>query len=137
MNEKRAILGEDPTTKKEGSYFARIETKEEALSIVKKTSNIFYFLAVLQTLVGFLFWGTSSILDVVIFASTAFLLRKYNSRGIALFMVIISAVLMYSTATCKVNDCLGGKNVFLTVIMLWASVRALQATIKIYQIRHN
>lgn len=108
--------------------FDKIETKDEALKIIKNTSNGFYFLAVLNIILGYFIVGISAIIDGVILAIMAFLLRKFNSKIAAIILLLLSIVGLIVTVTNKISGSTGGQNLVLAVIMIWLSIRAIQAT---------
>jgi len=112
--------------KKKNTWFGKIETRDEALKVIKDASNGFYFLAVLQVVLGYFIMGTEAIIDGVIFAICAFLLRKFNSRVVAVILLLLSIGGLVVTGINKFGG--GGQNLFLAVIMIWVSVRAIQAT---------
>ena len=114
--------------KKKNAWFGKIETRDEALKVIKDTSNGFYFLAALQIVLGYFIMGTEAIIDGVIFAVCAFLLRKFNSRVVAVILLLLSIGGLVVTGINKFGGGTGGRNLFLAVIMIWISVRAIQAT---------
>lgn len=114
--------------KKKNSWFGKIETKDEALKVIKDASNGFYFLAALQIVLGCFIMGMEAIVDGVIFAVCAFLLRKFNSRVVAVILLLLSIGGLIVTGINKFGGGSGGQNLFLAVIMIWVSIRAIQAT---------
>lgn len=116
------------------AWFGKIETKEEALKAIKDASNGFYFLAVLQITVGYFFLGVLVMIDGVIFAILAFLLRKFNSTAVAVLLLLLTIVGAVVTGINKFEGGAGGKNVILAVIIILMSVRAMQATIKLHKL---
>lgn len=114
--------------KKKNAWYGKIETKEEALKVIKGASNGFYFLAVLQIVLGYFIMGASAIVDGVIFAVCAFLLRKLNSRAVAIILLLLSVGGLVVTGINKFGGGTGGRNIILAVIMIWTSIRAIQAT---------
>ena len=114
--------------KKKNAWYGKIETKEEALKVIKDASNGFYFLAALQVVLGYFIMGTEAIIDGVLFAVCAFLLRKFNSRVVAVILLLLSIGGLVVTAINKFGGGTGGQNLILAVIMIWTSIRAIQAT---------
>ena len=53
--------------KKKNVWFGKIETKDEALKVIKDASNGFYFLAALQIVLGYFIIGAETIIDGIIF----------------------------------------------------------------------
>lgn len=114
--------------KKKNAWYGKIETKDEALKVIKDASNGFYFLAALQIILGYFIMGTEAIIDGVLFAVCAFLLRKFNSRVVAVILLLLSIGGLVVTAINKFGGGTGGQNIILAVIMIWTSIRAIQAT---------
>ncbi len=117
-----------PQQTKKNTLFGKIETKEEALKIIKDSSNGFYFLSALEIIAGYFVIGISAIIDGIIFAICAFLLRKFNSKVVAIILLLISAMSLITTGVNKFSNGSGGQNIFLAVIVVWISIRAVQAT---------
>ena len=114
--------------KKKNAWYGKIETKEDALKVIKDASNGFYFLAVLQIALGYFIMGTEAIIDGAIFAVCAFLLRKFNSRVVAVILLLLSIGGLIVTGMNKFSGGAGGQNLILAIIMIWVSIRAIQAT---------
>lgn len=114
--------------KKKNSWFGKIETSEEAVKVIKDVSIGFYVLAALQIVAGYFILGIPAIIDGVIFAVCAFLLRKFNSRVVAIILLLLSIGSLVITGINKFGGGAGGRNLFLAVIMIWVSIRAIQAT---------
>lgn len=126
-----------PTQVKKNSWFGKIETQDEALEVIKGVSIGFYFLAVLQIVIGYFLIGLESIIDGVIYAVLAFLLRKFNSRVVAVILLLISIASIVFTGINQFAGGTGGKNTILAVITVWASIRAIQATFKLHKLQHQ
>ncbi len=128
------IPAPNPTPQpKKNIWFGEIETREEALKVIKDASNGFYFFAGLQIVLGYFIMGASAIVDGVIFAVLAFLLRKFNSMVIAIFLLLLSVAGIVITGINRFGGGTGGRNIILAVIMVWVSVRAIQATFKLHK----
>lgn len=116
--------------KKKG-WFAKIESRDDALKVVKDTSMGFFFVAALQAALSFLV-GFSILFDAVIYAVGGFFLRRYNSRAAAVVLLILAVVGAGVTFANKAGANLGGgNNIFLAFIVLWAAIRAVEATFKL------
>lgn len=112
-------------------WFAKIESRDDALKVVKDTSMGFFFVAALQAALSFLL-GFSIIFDAVIYAAGGFFLRRYNSRAAAVVLLILAVVGAGVTFANKAGANLGGgNNIFLALIILWAAIRAVEATFKL------
>lgn len=119
---------------KKNAWFGKIETKEEALKIIKDSSNGFYFLAALQIVIGYFLLGLPAIIDGVIFAVLAFLLRKFKSMVVAMLLLLLSVGGIVVTAINQFGGGTGGRNIILALIMIWVSIRAVQATAKLHKL---
>lgn len=116
--------------KNKNIWFAKIETKEDALLQIKNAAYSFYFVAALQVILG-LFFIPAAIIDGLIFALLAFLLMKFNSTAAAIILFLLSVSAVIFTAINKFGGGAGGTNIFLAIIIVWVSFRAMQATSKL------
>jgi hypothetical protein len=114
--------------KKKNTWFRKIETRDEALKVIKDASNVLYFLAAFEIVLGYFIMGVGAIVDGVIFAVCAFLLRKFNSRVVAVILLLLSIGVLIVTGINKFGGGSGGRNLSLAVIKIWVSIRAIQAT---------
>jgi len=116
--------------KKKG-WFSKIESREDALKVVKDTSLVFFVVAALQTALSFLV-GFSVLFDAFIYVVGSFFLRRYHSRAAAVVLLVLAVVGAGVTFANKAGANLGGgNNVFLALIVLWAAIRAVEATFKL------
>jgi hypothetical protein len=120
----------EPTPKKKG-FFSKLESRQDALRLVKDTSNAFFFIAALQAALAY--WiGLSVLLDAAMYAVAAFFLRRFNNRTAAVILLILALLGAGVTLANRAGANLGGgNNIILAVIMLWAAVRAVEATFKL------
>jgi len=132
--ENQIMKSKESDLSKKGLWFGKIETKEDALKTIKNSSNGFYLLAALQIFVGYFILGIPMILDGMIYAVLSFFLRQYKSIVASVFLVLVSVGAFVVTAINQFSGGLGGKNTFLAIVMVWASIRALQATVKLYKL---
>lgn len=117
-----------PTTKK--TMFSKIETREDALEVIKDSSNGFFVVAAIQIAIG-IFLMPSIILDGVVFAVLGLLLRQLHSRVVAVLLLMVSISSLVMTIMNKFDaETHGGSNIYLAGIMVYVSVRAIQATFK-------
>ena len=117
-------------TKKQG-WFSKIETRDDAIKVVKDTSLVFFFVAVLQAVLSFLL-DFSVLFDVFVYGVGGFFLRRNNSRAAAVVLLVLAAIGAGVTFANKVGANLGGgTNIFLALIVLWAGIRAVEATFKL------
>jgi hypothetical protein len=60
-------------------------------------------------------------------------LRRFNSRTAAIVLFILASVAMAVTVANKAGANLGGgTNIILALIVLWAAIRAVEATFKLH-----
>lgn len=117
--------------KKKG-WFEKIESGDDALKVVKDTSMAFFLVATLQAALSFLV-GFSILFDAVIYAVGGFFLRRYNSRAAAVVLLILAVIGAGVTVANRAGANLGGgNNIFLALIVLWAAIRAVEATFKLH-----
>jgi hypothetical protein len=113
-------------------WFSKIESRDDALKMVKDASMAFFFIAGLQAALSFLL-GYEILFDAVIYAVGGFFLRRSNSRVAAVILLLLAIVSIGVTFANKVGANLGGgSNIFLALIVLWAAIRAVEATFKLH-----
>jgi hypothetical protein len=117
--------------KKKG-WFSKIQSREDAIKIVKDTSMAFFVVAAIQAGVSFLL-GFSGLFDAAIYAVGGFFLRRFNSRAAAIVLLVLVGVVVAVTFANKAGANLGGgTNIILALIVLWAAIRAVDATFKLH-----
>jgi hypothetical protein len=108
--------------------FYRIESREDALKAIKDASAGFFALAGIQTIAA-LFLGPGILADAALWAVLAAMLRAWNSRVVAILLMMFSlAVSVITLLNVLGMTDQGGGNVFLVLLVMTASIRALQAT---------
>ena len=112
---------------KKNAWYGKIETKEDAIKVIKDSSNGFLLLSAIQMALGFII-GIETVIDGVIYLILALLLRKFNSRVVAIILLLLSLVSIVVTGMNKLGGGAGGRNVLLSLIVTWVSIRAIQAT---------
>jgi hypothetical protein len=116
---------------KKMGLFSKIESREDALKVVKDTSMGFFVVAGLQAVLSF-FVGFSVLVDAVIYVVGGFFLRRFNSRAAAVVLLLLAIAGAGVTFANKAGANLGGgSNIFLSLIVLWAAIRAVEATFKL------
>lgn len=116
---------------KKMGLFSKIESREDALKVVKDTSLGFFVVAGLQAALSFLV-GFSVLFDAVIYVAGGFFLRRFNSRAAAVVLLLLAIAGAGVTFANKAGANLGGgSNIFLALIVLWAAIRAVEATFKL------
>ena len=115
--------------KKKSFWFGKIETRDDAIKIIKEASTFFYVLAGLQIVGGVIikflvpvYSIIAIIVEGIIVGICAFLLRKFNSKIVAIIMILFPMIALIFS---------GGKNIYLPVITILVSVRAIQATFEL------
>jgi hypothetical protein len=111
-------------------WINKIKTSDQAKNIIRDTSKGFYAVAVILALASFLL-GRWLLLDSVICAGFGFWLHKRQSCIAATILLIYSLYTFINTAVNMFGGGEGGRNVVLAVMVLWASIRAVQATYKL------
>jgi hypothetical protein len=116
---------------KKNGLFARIESASDAAKTVRDAAMGFFFVAVLQALVGMLV-SRSMLGDAAILAILAGVLLKWRSRVAAVLLLLVATLQAGVTLLNRLGVLSqGGKNVILAVIMLIIAARAVEATFKL------
>lgn len=109
-------------------WWGAIQNTEEAAYIIKSIAYGFYFLAVLQGVIGYWLVGPSAFFDAIIIALLAFLLHKSKKK---VFAYLLLALMLFGLGVTLSNRLgltdEGGRNFVLSIIFIWASIRALKA----------
>jgi predicted ferric reductase len=120
------------TDAKKKGLFSKIETRDDALKAVKDTSMGFFVVAALQAALSFLV-GFSVLVDAALYVIGGFFVRRFHSRVAAVALLLLALVAAGVTVANKLGENLGGgNNILLAVIVLWAAVRAVEATFKLH-----
>jgi hypothetical protein len=116
---------------KRKGWLSKIESRADALKVVKDSSMAFFVVAAIQAALSFLV-GSSVLIDASIYAIGGFFLRRFNSRAAAMVLLLLAALSAGVTVANRLGENLGGgNNVFLAFIVLWAAIRAVEATFKL------
>ena len=113
--------------KKKWRWYAKITSREDALDAVKGSSTAFFVVGAIQVAVSFLL-GFSILFDAAIYLMGGFLLRRFHSRAAAVVILVLAAFSLYVTVANRLG---GGSNIFLSLIVFWAAIRAVEATFKL------
>lgn len=110
-------------------FWGAIQNVEEATRIISSAAYVFYFLAALLGLIGYSLVGPAVLIDVAILVGLAFLLHKRRKRVFAYLLLVYNLFVFRITLSnlLGITD-EGGQNLALSLIAIWASVRAIQAT---------
>jgi hypothetical protein len=121
-------------------WFKPIHTREEALKTIKDSSSAFFFVAALQGAIGM--WLATqypdlgfdvgeTVIEVTIYTAFATWLRWGRSRTAAVILLLMATVALGTTVGAQLKIIPGGKNIWLALIVLWAAVKAVEATFKL------
>jgi hypothetical protein len=117
---------------KKRGFFSSIETREDALKVVKDASTAFFIIAGLQALLSFVL-GFSILFDAAFYLVGGFFVRRFNSRAAAIVLLLLAGITAAVTVANRMGMELGGgQNVVLALIIFWAAVRAVEATFKLH-----
>jgi hypothetical protein len=126
--------------KKESFWFKAIHTREEALKMIRDTSTGFFAIAALQCVIGVWmaiqypdtgFDVSDTIITVIIYVIFAAWLRWGRSRIAALVLLLAATVALGTTLAALLKIIPGGRNIWLSLIVFWAGVKAVEATFKL------
>jgi len=117
-----------PAENKKASPSSKIESRDDAIKVIKETSTAFFVLAAIEGAIG-AFIMPSMIIDAVLCAILAAMLRAWKSRVVAIILLLLATVAAVTTTLTMLGIAqLGGKNIILAVIVLWTAIRGVQAT---------
>jgi len=120
------------TESKKAGWFSKMKSREDALEIAKGAATGFFVVAAIQGALSFVV-GFSILFDAVVYAAGGFFVRRFHSRVAAVVLFLVALVAVGVTLANKAGANLGGgNNIFLALIVLWASVRAVEATFKLH-----
>jgi hypothetical protein len=118
--------------KKKFSLLKRIDNREEALKIIKESSYVFLFIAVLNGVTGF-FITPLLIGYAILFSILAMLLLWLKSRIVAVLLLLVASSSLVMTLIKNFDSTkAGGPSIILAIIVFWISIKALEATFKLH-----
>jgi hypothetical protein len=121
----------DVAEAKKKGMFSKIDSREDALKVVKSSSTAFFVVAALQVAFSFVI-GYSVLIDAAIYVICGFFLRRFCSRAAAVILLLVAILAVGVTFANKMGEDLGGgNNIILSLIVLWAAIRAVEATFKL------
>lgn len=116
--------------KKSFNANSKIETIDDATKIINMVSNSFIGLAIIQiVLLAVLLENYYAIVDSVIIMVIALLLKKFKNIVFSILILLVSLGALVATVMSKIGLTQGGQNVYLTVVMLYMSIKAVKATL--------
>ena len=110
------------------SWFSKIETVQQAREVVRDSVIVFYVVAGIHAVLSFVV-GAAVLFDASGYALLSFWLHKRCSRVAAVLLLLISVLAVASTAMNRLGG--GGRNIFLSIIIFWAAIRAVYASFKL------
>ena len=123
---KRGFVAE--VTKKKSALFSKIETRDDALKAVRDCAGGFFVVAAIQGVLGALLFP-SLIIDALVIAVLAFILRQWHSRFAAVVLLLTSLLILGTTVGNRIGvTSQGGGNIFLAVLMVLVAFRSVRAT---------
>ena len=123
-------MAEDKKSKK--GMFAKIENRDDALKTIKETSIAFLVVAGIQGALG-VFIAPSVLVDAALYAILGLILMKWKARTAAVLLLLLAGLAAVVTVMNKLGIMAeGGTNIILALIVLWAAVRAVEATFKLH-----
>ena len=129
--------------KKKNTFWSwRIETIEDCEKFINDAHWFLIILAGFMCVGSFFlkqFWALLP--DVATMLILAFLLKKYQSRTVSVFIFLYSLGITISTFGNKLNLAYaqgsgGGRNIFLALIFVYVSVNAMRATFKLFKLKN-
>ena len=111
--------------------FALIRSRQDALNVVTDTSIVFLLVAVILGAL-YLIEGERTLLDVGLFGFLGILLWRFKSPAAAITLLLVSVMRLFVTLAQILDT--GDVNwifVVLTAIVIFASIRAAEATLKL------
>jgi len=121
----------DKSRKKQlNTKFWLAKNKEEQHFLIKQSSYVFLGVGALHILLGFII-GVGTIIDGFLMAGLGAFLYFFQSRIAAVILVLLGTYGVYATFINKITEeGVGGRNVFLSIIMLYAAIIAVWASFK-------
>ena len=111
------------------AWISSIETRDDALTVVKQGTAAFFFLAGLHVLLYLVLKSYVPLIDAAVIVVGALAVRELHSRPAATVLVAISCAEALVTFANELGAHLGGgSNVVLAGLMVWVAVRTLQGT---------
>lgn len=123
--------------KTKARWFAAITSREEALKTINETATGFFALAAIQTALGLFLMsnnsnvGADALIDVPIYIVLAAWLKWGRSRIAAVLLLVVASISAVTTILGMLKIMDGGRNIWLAVIVLWAAIKAVEATFRL------
>jgi hypothetical protein len=119
-----------PESRRRG-IFALIRSRRDALNVVTDTSIVFLVVAVILAAL-YLIEGEKTLLDVGLFGFLGVLLWRFKSPAAAITLLLVSVMRLFVTLA-QILDTGDVDWIFvvITVIVIFCSIRAAEATLKL------
>jgi hypothetical protein len=125
----RKVAVAEPTKKL--GWLSTIESRDDALKVVRESSSGFFLVAAIQAALSFVV-GFSILFDAAVYAIGGFFLRRFKSRVAAVVLLLLAALAAFATLANRFGEKVGGgSNIILAAIVLWTAIRAVEATFKL------
>ena len=112
-------------TARKKRFFATIDTREDALRVVRNSSIWVFVVAAIQALFGYEF-APALLFDAALLLVLGIIVWRWHSRTAAVLLLLLAM----SGAVLAVRN--GGQTLVLVIIMLIASARAVEATFMLH-----
>lgn len=117
---------------KKTGWISKIKSRDDAIKIAKECGMGFFVIAGIQGAIG-AWLAPTHLFDAAIFAMCGFFIRRSFSRTAAVIALLLSLMAVVTTVMNKIGESVGGgSNIVLTLIVLWAAVRSVEATLKLH-----
>ena len=120
------------SSKKKSNLFSKIESRTEALKIVKDISITFMVWGVIEGVIGF-FLIPDMLYDAALYIVLGLILLLTKSRIAAVLLMILSGFSVFVTFTNMLGfTASGGGNVVVAMFIFFGAIKAVDATFKLH-----
>ncbi len=120
------------SSKKKNSLFSKIESRADALKVIKESAIAFVAIGLLQVAAA-IFLFPELFFDAVVNIVLGLVLMFLKSRIAAVLLLLWSGAAVVITVLNMFGiTASGGTNVIMSLIIFWAAVKAVEATFKLY-----
>lgn len=117
---------------KKRGWYSKIESREDALQMTRITARGFFVVAAIQAALAFVV-GFGILVDASLYVVGGLLVRRFHSRIAALVLLLLALLALGITIANKAGANMGGgSNILLSLVVLWAAIRAVEATFKLH-----
>lgn len=115
-------------TKRKPFWILRIDSEDEAKKIIAEVAWLFIGLGVLTIILSLFLPDQISILDGAAYFLLGTLLGLKRNFWVAIILLLLSGISIFSTAYSALTGVPGGRNILLSIIVFYAAVQALLAS---------